>query len=171
MPGADCAPDLDTLDHRPKLFLLGAGGPDEIHGNDPADYHHVGYAPPFMTAAMADRAQTRMELAAHRRQEGRRRCTMLLATLAGITIVTGGVGVVPAARLAWIFTGLFGLATLGIVALMAYAREVEAQRRHRRAVLPRPYEEDSYFHQAEAGYPGAWDEGFVVLPEPIAVAR
>ncbi len=165
MPGMP----MESSEHRPKLFLLGSGGEDAIRSNDPADYQHVGYVAPPMT--MADVAQTRMELAAHRRQEARRRCNVLVATLVGATILTGGIGVLPVARLAWILTGVFGLATLSLVGLMAYARELEAQRRNRRPVVPRSYEEDRYFDQAEAGYPGAWDDGFVVLPEPIAVAR
>jgi hypothetical protein len=169
MPGADYAPDPDNSEHRPKLFLLGSGGGDEFRSNDPADYQHVGYAAPAM--AMADLAQTRLELAAHRREQARRRCNLLLAGLAGTTIITGGIGVIPAARLAWIFTGIFGLATLGIVALIGYARELEAQRRPRRPVLPRSYDQGWEVDQAEAGYPGAWDDDFVVLPQPIAVAR
>src|SRR5580700_7855589 len=92
MPGGDCAPNvsMETLGHRPKLFLLGS---DDVRSYDPADYQQVGYAAPPST--MADVAQTRMGLAAHRRQEARHRCNVLLAALAGTTIVTGGVGVLP----------------------------------------------------------------------------
>ena len=50
-------------------------------------------------------------------------------------------GVFPGMHLAWVFTGLTGLAALGLVGLMAYAKELEAEparRRSRREAVEDP---------------------------------
>ena len=54
-------------------------------------------------------------------------------------------------------TGLSGLAALGLVALMAYAKELEAEQAHRRS---RREEADAGCgpNPASFGYPGAWDD-------------
>jgi hypothetical protein len=85
-----------------------------------------------------------------------------------VAISTALIGVFPGMHLAWVFTGIAGLAALGLVGLMAYAKELEAEqaRRHsRRAPIDTgPRAGDS----ASAGYPGAWDDEFEV---PRAAAR
>jgi hypothetical protein len=61
-------------------------------------------------------------------------------------------------HLAWVFTGLSGLAALGVVGLMAYAKELEAEkarRRSRREFLDTAWQAGD---PATAGYPGAWDD-------------
>ena len=72
-------------------------------------------------------------------------------------------------HLAWVFTGLFGLISLGLVGLMAYAKELEAEQQRRRARQVNREADaslrelvDPAVHRATdpaaAGYPGAWDD-------------
>lgn len=154
---------------RPKLVLLRAvqdGQAADIEDVDGAHYARVGVIqrpePPVSPA------QTDAELAAYRRQQARQRCTFVLRLLAGAAITTGILGALPALRLAWIFTGLTGIAALALAGLIAYAREVEGQRRQSRP-RPRDYGDpetttvdddrpDGFSGAAQAGFPGAWDE-------------
>ena len=157
--------EVDT--GRPKLVLLRPVGDDDsadVEGTDGAHYERVG----LLEAPEPPRcqAETRAELAAYRRQQARQRCTMLLRCLTGVAIATGVLGVFPTMRLAWIFTGLSGIALLSVVALMGYAREIEVQhvRQQHRWAIDESYGYDDYYDEvgamgaAEAGYPGAWDE-------------
>ena len=66
-------------------------------------------------------------------RQARRRCTTLLRCLGGVAISTALIGVFPGMHLAWVFTGLTGLAALGLVGLMAYAKELEAEQARRRS--------------------------------------
>ena len=96
---------------------------------------------------------------------------MLLRCLGGVAVTTGIIGLWPGMHLAWVFTGLSGLAALGLVALMAYAKELEAQQRERRSRRLGPASDaGGHVDPATAGYPGAWDddERFEV---PQAAAR
>ena len=113
-------------------------------------------------------AQTDAELAAYRRHQARQRCTFVLRLLAAVAITTGILGVLPALQLAWIFTGVTGIAALALVGLIAYAREVEGQRRHapgritagdrsRSGTQPQG-RDDLSSTPPQAGFPGAWDE-------------
>jgi hypothetical protein len=103
-----------------------------------------------------------------RRAQARRRCTVLLRCLGGVAISTGLLGLIPGMRLAWVFTGLSGLAALGVVGLMAYAKEIEAEqarRRSHRDVLDRAWQAED---PATAGYPGAWDDDDFEVPRVAA---
>jgi hypothetical protein len=161
---------------RPKLVLLRAvddARAADIEDVDGAHYARVGVIqrpePPLSPA------QTDAELAAYRRQQARQRCTLVLRLLVGAALTTGILGALPALRLAWIFTGITGIAALALAGLIAYAREVEGQRRQPR---PRPQASSSWDYgvpeirtvdefddepavisgAARAGFPGAWDE-------------
>jgi uncharacterized membrane protein YuzA (DUF378 family) len=72
-------------------------------------------------------------LPAYRRELARRRCTVLLAGLTGVAIITGFMGTAPGMQVAWVFTGLSGLVALGLVGLMSFAKAVETELRLRRA--------------------------------------
>lgn len=144
----------------------------DIDDFDGAHYERVGVLDPPQPPRTPDR--TREELQAYRRQEARRRCSNILLVLTGLTISTAVLGVLPALRPAWILTALTGLAVLGIIGLVAYAREIEAQRERRHDAddpypgtpvsdvayhsYPGAYDDDSYPGAAESGYPGAWDD-------------
>jgi hypothetical protein len=168
--GEALAPGVDSS--RPKLVLLRPTDDEDsadVDGLDGCHYERVGVlAPPEASSCLA---QPQYELSAYRRQQARRRCTLMLRCLTGIAITTGILGLVPSMRLAWVFTAATGLAALGLVGLMGYAREVQAQRRSR---LPtgarRGADADSFPAAAAAGYPGGWDEGFE-RSEPVALAR
>ena len=80
---------------------------------------------------------------------------MLLRCLCGVAISTGLIGMWPGMHLAWVFTGLAGLAALGLVGLMAYAKELEAEQRRRRARRKAGRgRRDGPVDPATAGYPG-----------------
>jgi hypothetical protein len=153
---------------RPKLVLLRAvsdGHAADIDDVDGAHYERVGVIeapePPVSPA------QTRAELAGYRRHQARRRCTLVLRLLAAAAVTTGILGVLPALRLAWIFTGVTGIAALTLAGLIAYARELEGRRRQVRsrggehwsmAVEDVRAEPDMVRRAAQSGLPGAWDE-------------
>jgi hypothetical protein len=154
---------------RPKLVLLRAvhdGQAADIDGVDGAHYARVGVIerpePPVSPA------QTHTELAAYRRQQARRRCTFVLRLLAAAAVTTGTLGVLPTVRLAWIFTGLTGIAALALAGLIAYAHELEGQWQQSRSRLwdheamtvdDDPADgHDMYSRAAQSGFPGAWDE-------------
>ena len=80
---------------------------------------------------------------------------MLLRCLGVVAISTGLIGLFPGMHLAWVVTGLSGLAALGLVGLMAYARELEAEQVRRRS---RHEVAADTAVPASAGYPGAWDD-------------
>jgi hypothetical protein len=153
----------DHESSRPSLVLLravGDGQSADIDDVDGAHYERVGVIEGPEPSVSP--AQTKAGLAAYRRQQARQRCTLVLRLLTAAAISTGILGFLPSLRLAWVFTGLTGLAALGLIALIAYARDVEGQRRER----PRPrhafrderYDDELPSHRAaQAGLPGAWD--------------
>jgi hypothetical protein len=157
--GSLYAPDAPAS--RPQLVLLRPvhdGQSADIDDEDGAHYARVGVIespePPISLA------QTEAELVAYRRHQARQRCTLVLRVLTAVAIGTGILGVVPSLRPAWIVTALTGIGALALVGLIAYAREVEGQRRVRPRRLTTPYgdERTTFSGSAQAGHPGAWDE-------------
>jgi hypothetical protein len=158
---------------RPKLVLLRPTDSEasaDVDGTDGCHYERVGVlgavGQPTYTS------ENRGELAAYRREQARLRCTMLLRCLVAVAVSTLIVGMVPSLRLAWIFTVLTGLGAFALVGLIAYAKEVEAQRRPSRPSTryEHDYEfaDDAYNGAAEAGFPGAWDDEFDVPRQAAA---
>jgi hypothetical protein len=163
---------------RPKLVLLRPT--DDAEAADVDDHEGIHYE----RVGVLDRPEPvcspemTADLRALRREEARRRFTVLLRCLIGVAVSTGIIGLWPHMHLAWVFTGLAGLAALALVGLMAYAKEVEAeQQRARRGARRRPSHrwvdgsadaDDASFDPASAGYPGAWDDEFSELPRAAA---
>ena len=161
---------------RAKLVLLRPvddGQSADIDDSAGTHYERVGVLDP--PEPPVSRGQTRAELQALRRQQARRRCSAMVRVLALLTVSTALLGLLPSLRLSWVFTGLAGLSLLGMVGLIAYAREVEAQRdrwnsRHQWAAGSDSlgsYQDQGHWadedalvsrDQAQSGYPGAWDE-------------
>lgn len=198
-PGA-AVPDGDatTADaSRPKLVLLrptADAAAADVDDGEGGHYERVGVLDRPEPACMPD---VSADLPAHRREEARRRCTMLLRCLCGVAISTGLIGLFPKLHVAWVFTGLSGIAALALVGLMAYAREIEAEQERRRARrLARPadvawaaeaewaeaeWAEAEWLQAAEgagarldeavAGYPGGWDDGDEDFDVPRVAAR
>jgi len=145
----------------PTLVLLRAvndGESADIHDVDGAHYERVGVIE--RPEPTVNPAQTKAGLAAHRRQQARRRCTLVLRILTVTAIGTGLLGMLPTLRLAWFFTAFTGIAALALVGLISHARELESQRRRLRSLARARYadEPDPAPGAAQAGLPGAWDE-------------
>ena len=159
VPGSAGVSDGQTADpSRPKLVLVRPTddrAAADIDGTDGAYYERVGVLDRPEPVCLPD---TSADLAVYRRQVARRRCTVLLRCLVGVSISTGLIGMFPGMHLAWVFTALSGLAALGLVGLIGYARELEAQQRMRQGRVAREVHSDSPLDQATAGYPGAWDD-------------
>jgi hypothetical protein len=152
-------PTASAISDRPKLVLLRPVDDErssdiDVDGNH---YARVGVIEPPPPPVSPD--HTKAELASYRRQDARRRCTGVLRLLTAAAIGTGLLGIVPSLRLAWIFTALTGIAALALVGLVAYARELEGQRRPRPPIRWTPDDNESTITAlAHAGYPGAWDD-------------
>jgi hypothetical protein len=161
--------------YRAKLVLLRPVDDEQsadIDDFDGAHYERVGVLDPPEPVGSLER--TRAELQAYRRQEARRRCSSILLVLTGLTISTALLGMLPSLRLAWVLTALTGILVLAMVGLMAYAREIEAQRTRwpaRPAWTGEREEFDDFRGQAESGYPGAWDEDDEFLPRRAAAGN
>ncbi len=156
---------------RPKLMLLRPtddAATADVDDNDGCHYERVGVLDSPEPVCLPE---TAVDLRVFRREEARRRCTVLLRCLSGVAISTALIGVFPGMHLAWVFTGLFGLAALGLVGLMAYAKEIEAEQQRRRGRLEAraALGDVAVSDPATAGYPGAWDDDD--FEEPRVVAR
>ena len=171
LPGGrspDTAPDQAVDSSRPKLVLLRPtddAAAADVDGDDGSHYERVGVLDRPEPVCLPD---VGVAPPAFRREQARRRCTVLLRCLAGVAISTGLIGLLPGMHMAWVFTGLSGLGALGLVGLMAYAKELEAEqarRRSRRAVLDPAPRTDEW---ATAGYPGAWDDDDFEVPRAAA---
>jgi hypothetical protein len=103
-----------------------------------------------------------------RRDQARRRFSILLRCLGGVAVSTFIIGLWPGMHLAWIFTALTGLPALALLGLMAYANELKEERRRRGSRRPEGFVE--YIDPAVAGYPGAWDDD-EPFEAPRAAAR
>ncbi len=168
-PTEGTVPAVDAS--RPKLVLLRPtddAAAADVDDSDGCHYERVGVLDPPEPVCLPE---TGADLRAFRRDEARRRCTMLLRCLSGVAISTALIGVFPGMHLAWVFTGLFGLAALGLLGLMAYAKELEVEQRRRQGRLEAraALGDDAASDPATAGYPGAWDDDD--LEEPRVAAR
>ncbi len=159
------APATDADVSRPKLVLLrptADAGAADVDDDQGMHYQRVGVLDHPEPACLPE---VGADLPALRREQARRRCTVLLRCLCGVAISTGLIGVFPGMHVAWIFTGLSGLAAFGLVGLMAYAKELQAEQQRRRARRVPRQPGSSIQGSAEpavdpavAGYPGGWDE-------------
>ena len=143
---------------RPKLVLLrptADASAADVDDGEGAHYERVGVLDRPDPVCLPE---VSIALPSLRRDQARRRCTMLLRCLTGVAVSTALIGVLPGMHLAWVVTGISGLATLSLVGLMAYAKELEAEQARRPSrrgyVEPAPQADDA----ASAGYPGAWDD-------------
>jgi hypothetical protein len=168
-------PPSGTDSSRPKLVLLRPSSDvdvADVEDDDGTRYQRVGVLDrPEPTCVQ----EVGGDLPAFRREQAHRRCMILLRCLCGVAISTGLIGIFPSLHLAWVFTGLSGVAALGLVGLMAYARELEAEQRRRRERGvgrpggPPPYgPTDPRMDPATAGYPGAWDDDEFEMPRVAA---
>ena len=169
-PEAATDPSIDSS--RPKLVLLRPTDDAEaadVDGGDGCHYERVSVLDRPEPLCLPER---KVDPPSSRRDQARRRCTTLLRCLGGVAISTALIGLFPAMHLAWVFTGLTGLAAFGLVGLMAYARELEVEqaRRRSRREATRPVEVTTAAGAATAGYPGAWDDD-EYYEVPRAVAR
>jgi len=164
------APAADSS--HPKLVLLRPtddAAAADVDDSDGCHYERIGVLDPPEPVCLPE---VGVDLREFRREQARHRCTMLLRCLGGVAISTALIGVFPGMHLAWVFTGLFGLAALGLLGLMAYAKELEAEQNRRRTRLEAgrgPHGGVGAADPATAGFPGAWDED--EFEEPRAAAR
>ena len=171
-PEATLAPDSS----RPKLVLLRPtedAAAADVDGDDGCHYERVGVLdrpePVCLPEVGAD-------LRGLRRDQARRRFSILLRCLGGVAVSTFIIGLWPGMHLAWIFTVLTGLPALALLGLMAYANELKEERRRRWARHSEPVVDAleyvdpvEYINPATAGYPGAWDDE--PFEEPRVAAR
>ena len=130
----------------------------DVDDSDGCHYERIGVLDPPEPVCLPE---VGADLREFRREQARHRCTMLLRCLGGVAISTALIGLFPGMHLAWVFTGLFGLAALGLLGLIAYAKELEAEQARRRTRLDAgrgPHGGVGAPDPATAGYPGAWDD-------------
>jgi hypothetical protein len=137
----------------------------DVDGDDGSHYERVGVLDRPDPVCVPEAA---VALPAFRREQARRRCTTLLRCLGAVAVSTGLIGLIPGMQLAWVFTVISGLAALGLVGLMAYAKELEAERIRRRSRRETLDPVGRAEQAAVAGYPGAWDGDDFELPRAAA---
>ncbi len=169
VPGGNSAEaaEVQVDSSRPKLVLLRPtedAAAADVNADDGSHYERVGVLDRPEPTCLPE---VTTALPAMRREQARRRCTMLLRCLTGVAISTGLIGLFPGMHLAWIFTGLTGLAAFALVGLIAYAKELEAEQARRRARLCRQ-ESPPVEDPALAGHPGAWDADEFEVPRAAA---
>jgi hypothetical protein len=161
LPGGgstEASADLPVDSSRPKLVLLRQtedASAADVDGDDGAHYERVGVLDRPEPVCLPE---VSMASPSFRREQARRRCTMLLRCLGGVAISTALIGVIPGMHLAWVFTGITGLAALGLIGLMAYAKELEAEQARRRSRRESIEVAEQSSYPGSACYPGAWDE-------------
>jgi hypothetical protein len=172
---AESGPETSPLPQdssRPKLVLLRPtddAGASDVDDDEGCHYERIGVLdrpePVCLPEVSAD-------LRALRREQARRRFGTLLRCLCGVAVSTAIIGLWPGMHLAWIFTVLTGLTALALVALMAYANELQAQQRMRGSRRRGRFgDAGGHVDPATAGYPGAWDDDEDDYDVPQAVAR
>ena len=128
-PGGTVGPTVPAVDSsRPKLVLLRPtddAAAADVDDGEGGHYERVGVLDPPEPVCVPDDGA---DPSAYRRGEARHRCTLLMRCLCGVAARPAVIGLFPGLHLAWVVTGLCGLAALGLVALMAYAKELEASR-------------------------------------------
>lgn len=168
-PGTDAMPTSDNS--RPKLVLLRPtedAAAADVDDDEGCHYERVGVLdrpePVCLPESVAD-------LRALRREQARRRFSILLRCLGGVAVSTFIIGLWPGMHLAWVFTALTGLPALALLGLLAYANEVKEERRRRGPRHPEVVVDPvEYVDPATAGYPGAWDDD-EPFEEPRVAAR
>ncbi len=156
---------------RPKLVLLRPtldAAAADVDDGEGCHYERVGVLDRPEPVCLPE---VEADLPAFRREQAHRRCTTLLRCLCGVAISTGLIGMWPGMHLAFLFTGVAGLAALGLVGLMAYAKELEAEQGRRLARRDSgrgPHMEAGVVDPALAGYPGAWDDDQFEVPRVAA---
>lgn len=164
-------PPLSPDSSRPKLVLLRPTGDStaaDVADGEGCQYERVGVLDRPEPVCLPE---VRADLRALRREQARQRFNLVLRCLCGVAVTTGIIGVLPGMQLAWIFTGLTGLTALGLVALMAYANELQGHQRMRPTRRDGPaVDAGGHVDPATAGYPGAWDDD-ELYEMPQAVAR
>ena len=155
---------------RPKLVLLRPtqdAAAADVDDDEGCHYERIGVLDRPEPACLPE---VTVDLRILRRDQARRRFSILLRCLGGVAVSTFIIGLWPGMHLAWIFTALTGLPALALLGLMAYANEVKEERRRRGSWRSDTVVDGvGYMDQATAGYPGAWDDD--TFEEPRAAAR
>ena len=146
---------------RPKLVLLRPtedAAASDVDGDDGCHYERIGVLDRPEPACLPE---TGADLRVLRRDQARRRFSVLLRCLGGVAASTFIIGLWSGMHLAWIFTALTGLPALALLGLMAYANELKEEQ-HRRGSWRSGGVVDAVEYididEAAAGYPGAWDD-------------
>ena len=118
---------------RPKLVLLrptADAAAADVDGDDGSHYERVGVLDRPEPVCRPEVGAELPRSAVSRPADAAPRCCAASAGWRSRPLI----GVFPGLHLVWVVTGLSGLAALGLVALMAYAKELEAEQQRRRAV-------------------------------------